>query len=214
MTIKIDTRENQSKITDIISKDPVLWNRLEEFTFEKMDLGDFYIECADGSTEIIERKNLGTDFGASVYDHSSGNGTFHSKLTRMGVLADRRGVLIEGRYQRGDDGMLYVFKGKNMEKSIPYRTFKNFITHRQREGCILYYTNDLRETLYQLLLINDDKDGPGPALKVDKWEQFLMLLPGIGRDGCKKLRKKYSNPIEAFAHISEWPRLKIVLDRW
>ena len=55
--------------------------------------------------------------------------------------------------------------------------------------------------------------GGSPALKATSWEQFIMLLPNIGRKRFEKIKNKYESPVDAFLHIDEWAT-GLPLDRW
>lgn len=215
MSCVIDSREDQLAFTDVITKDPILWSHIQDFTFQKLDLGDFLITKKDGSTLLIERKTI-NDFSRSLYDES-GNGTFSSKLVRMSPLADERGLLIEGDYIRGDDGKLYFHTSNGMKATIQYSKFRSFIYHRQQEGVLLFHTRTMRETLHQLLLLQDDR-GSSPATKVISWEAFFLLIPGVGRAGVEAMKKKYGSPAEALADVQNWPRansrMMMRSDKW
>jgi ERCC4-type nuclease len=212
MSCVIDTRENQEAITDLFMKDTKLADRVELFTFKKLDLGDYLLTREDGYTILIERKTV-ADCCRSIFDKSSGNGSFKSKLMRMSTHADERGLLIEGDYQFDANGMLYGRWGDGVQSLLPYSIFAKFLYHRAQEGIVVHRTRTLQETLHLLLLIHDDK-GASPALKVKDWSQFLMLLPGLSRDGVDKLKKKYVSPAQAFTQITNWPRLRLELEKW
>lgn len=205
--IYIDTREPTDDIMEIISMTPDLLKKTDHFTIKKLDLGDYLIEKKNGDTVLIERKTI-TDFMTSVYN-KSGNGTLSSKLMRMRTIADEAILLIEGNYVRSNDGFVHAHAGKY---GLPYGVFQTFQLHRQQDGCRFLRTNDLRETLY--LMLNIEKDTVGsPALKAVSWDQFIMLLPNIGKVRLDKIKNRYSNPVEAMQHIDEWLK-GLPLDRW
>ena len=205
--IYIDTREKTDTIMDIISSMPDLLKKVDHFTIKKLDLGDYLIEKTNGDTVLIERKTI-TDFMTSVYN-KSGNGTLSSKLMRMRTVADEAILLIEGNYTRSSDGFVHAHAGKY---GLPYGVFQTFQLHRQRPGCRLLHTNDLTETLYLMLVLEKDIS-IRPDLKIDSWDQFIMLLPNIGQARLDKIKNKYSNPVEAMQHIDEWLK-GLPLDRW
>lgn len=209
--IQCDTREPQEAITDIFMRDDKLAERVSLFEFKKLDLGDYLITRDDGHTILIERKTI-ADCCNSIYAKENTVGTFKSKLMRMSTHADERGLLIEGDYIY-NNGAIYGYQGKTLMPLVPYSIFKKFIYHRQKEGVILHQTRNLCETLHLMILLNDDK-GASPALKVKGWEQFLLLLPGVGVDGVAALKKKYVSPAQAFAQITNWPRLRLGLEKW
>jgi ERCC4-type nuclease len=211
MTIICDTREDQEKITDLFMRDEKLADRVELFTFKKLDLGDYLITRDDGYTILTERKTV-ADCCNSIYAKENSVGTFRSKLMRMSTHADEVGLLIEGDYVC-NNGTIYGYWNKVLTPLIPYSTFKKFVYHRQREGVVVHQTRNLAETLHLLLLIHDDT-GSGPAMKVKSVDQFLMLLPGMSRDGVDKLKKKYVSPAQAFTQIANWPRLRLGLEKW
>ena len=205
--IRIDTREPTDDIMDLIGHNKELLKRAEQFTLQKLDLGDYLIEKKDGTTLLVERKTV-ADFCNSVY-RASGNGSLASKLMRMRAVADEAVLLIEGSYKRSSDTKVHTFAGKF---GLPYTVYKKYQLHRQQDGCRYLNTNNLEETLHLLLVLQDDMGG-SPALKATSWEQFIILLPNVGRKRFEKIKNKYESPAEAFIHIDEWAT-GLPLDRW
>jgi ERCC4-type nuclease len=202
--IRIDSREDIEAISQTI---PLEYSNI--FEVKKMDLGDFYITKPNGKTVIIERKSI-ADFCNSLHNKKSGNGSFESKLRRMSPLADRRALLVEGDWISGDDNRLYFQTRKGLETFITMSEFRNFIENRQNEGCQFYHTRTLKETIDTLITMHNNEGG-NPPLKVDNWDNFGYLLPGIGKVKWQQIKKMYKNPKEAFQHIDEWPGLMM---RW
>lgn len=205
--ICIDTREPTDDIMNIIGRNKDLLKHAEQFALQKLNLGDYLIERKDGSTLLVERKTV-ADFCNSVYK-ASGNGSLASKLMRMRTVADEAILLIEGSYKRSSDTKVHTYAGRF---GLPYSVYKRYQLHRQQDGCRYLNTNDLEETLHLLLVLHDDPGG-SPALKATSWEQFIMLLPNIGRKRFEKIKNKYESPVDAFLHIDEWAT-GLPLDRW
>jgi len=205
--IQIDTREPTDEIMNIIASNVDLLKRASEFELRKLNLGDYLIERKNGSTLLVERKTV-ADYCNSVYK-SSGNGSLSSKLMRMRAVADEAILLIEGSYKRSNDTKVHTYAGRF---GLPYAVFKKYQLHRQQDGCRLLTTNDLEETIHLLLVLQDDLGG-SPALKAKSWEQFMILLPNIGKKKFEKVKNKYNSPAEAFQHMDEW-LVGLPLDRW
>ncbi len=210
MTITIDTREKMTDYLQEIVNDKILEPRSNDFNFHVLPLSDFLIQRPNGTSICIERKRI-DDFRTSLYGES-GNGTLKSKLMRMTNIADERAILLEGSYII-DDGTLHIYDENSKSYKISYSQMVNFLYHRQQEGCKVFFTNNLRDTLHLLLILHDDKGGT-PSMKVDGWKQFLMLLPGIGKTGAEKIIEKYRTPVEAFMNMNKWPRLGLRGDKW
>ena len=168
--IRIDTREPTDDIMDLIGHNKELLKHAEQFTLQKLNLGDYLIEKKDGTTLLVERKTV-ADFCNSVY-RASGNGSLASKLMRMRAVADEAVLHIEGSYKRSSDTKVHTFAGKF---GLPYTVYKKYQLHRQQDGCRYLNTNNLEETLHLLLVLQDDMGG-SPALKATSWEQFIILL--------------------------------------
>lgn len=212
MSVIIDSREDQEKIMSLLTQDSKLFSRVDDFKIQKLDLGDYLITRKDNSTLLIERKSV-PDFCRSLWSKATGNGSFKSKLMRMSACADEKGLLIEGDYLRGDGGQLMFYWGGKLESTIPYHIFASFLYHRQKEGCKVFFTRTLKETLHLMLILNDD-EGATPNLKVDNVEQFMMLIPGMGKKGVDKLKENYKSPAEAFKDIENWKRIRLDLEKW
>lgn len=205
--IVCDSRE-QARLVQPILDELMMEDRFKDIVVERcaMKYGDYLIE-SDGVTLLIERKSI-ADF---VSSYAKGN--LQEKLAHMRMENTRTMLLLEGTIKiKGD--MILTYR----QYGISRATFLRFLLNQAAKGTIIWRTNDLADTLYQVFLMAENLHkirDPTPTLKIAMAEWFL-LFPGVGAKKLEKLRAQYNTPLEALKSIESWipKEMKKEVEMW
>jgi ERCC4-type nuclease len=212
MKITVDSRE-QARLVQPIVDDLLMEERWKdiEVVRQKLEFGDYLVEN-EHTKLLIERKTI------SDFVNSYAKGHLKDKLFTMRLLADRTMLLIEGRTNiSGDRIITYAHHG--VEYGIERKTMFKFLIGQQDKGTIVWFTNSLEDTLYQIFLMAENLghlEAPTPSCKCGNPKELLLQLPGLGAKKLAILMEKYKSPTDALAHIEEWqtPVIKKALKNW
>jgi ERCC4-type nuclease len=207
--ITIDSREPQSEIWEIISDLDI---EIPEFKFACIPKGDYLLE-AGYSSLLIERKEI-HDFTGSFVD-------LKERMDEMRSKYERTALLLEGSYTV-QDGMIMLWLGNVLVPSMNHKSFTNFIASQQARGSYFYRTNNLEETIRQLIFLHEYLEimGKRPIRKVRSATEWLLMLPGMGIKTLNQAREdyEYDTPFDLLCNseISRWcpPKTRRMLEDW
>jgi ERCC4-type nuclease len=210
--VTVDSREQARLVQPILDR-MMMDTRWEgiELVRQKLDYGDYLIE--DGQTTLlIERKTI------SDFVNSYAKGHLKEKLFEMRLANDRTMLLLEGHPKLSGDRVI-TFEKRGKEYGLDRKTMLRFLINQQDKGTFIWFTNDLRDTLYQVFLMAENlahMGTPTPTCKCGNPRELLLQINGLGDKKLAKIMADYKSPSEALAHIADWqtPTIKKALDHW
>ena len=204
----IDTREKKELVWDALAS--LNDANIPEFEMRALPLGDFLLDNG-GKQLLIERKAM-ADFCSTYID-------LIDRLDNMRLTHSRIGLLIEGDYRVKDGQIMLQGKNSKWYPSLLYKTYVNFIASQQDQGTYFYRSLDTIDTYRQLSYLHDylPRMGFHPNHKAKSAIEWIAQLPGIGLTRAEKIKKQYSNPIEAFNEWWKWMNTKAInemMEKW
>jgi len=168
-----------------------------KWEIKALEYGDYLLEN-NGVTMLIERKHY-NDYLGSI------NADLKRRFMHMRNEADYTALLIEGVPPNFDVFMYYEAFGE-MQKSVPFDAYTNFMTGLQKDGTWIIPTKNLRQTILAIASTYEyiGKIENRSATKAKNMLDLISLFPSIGRKKARLIMNEYPSAYAALQNLDDW----------